>query len=164
MTLGQFAAAIPAPPKWVLNAHAILELDASYTVEDARTFALTRVLEQAFGIPLKRAYRLALTTLREPPKPAGWRYESPDGTTSIVIDRERFLSNFTASLSCALAGYAERRRGRPPQRRRRGLAAAEEYGVDLGLLRESLKRTPSDRLQSLDDDAAFVQSLKVQPS
>ena len=164
MTLGQFAVAIPAPPKWVLNAYAILELPPSYTVENARRFALTRVLEQAFGIPLKRSYHLALTTLREPPTPVSWRYESPDGTTSIVIDRERFLSNFTANLSCALAGYAERRRGRPPQRRRRGLAAAVEHGVDIDLLRESLKRTSSDRLQSLDDDAAFVQSLKVQPS
>jgi len=164
MTLGQFATAIPAPRKWVLNACAVLRLQLTYSVERARILALTRVLEQSFRIPLKSAYRFAAATLRHAPASPQWRLESPDGVVSVVINRDRFLSTFTANLSRALVGYAERRRGRPPRARRRGVAAARDYGVDIGLLRESLKRTPATRLRLLDEDASFLRSLSTRPS
>jgi len=32
--------------------------------------------------------------------------------------------------------------------------------VDLGLLRASLRRTPEERLRRLDDDLAFVRSMR----
>ena len=162
MTLGQFAASIPAPPKWVSNAHALLHLAPKYSVERARVFALTRSIESGIGLPLKRAYQLARETLRAPAKSASWRHETPDGSVALVIDRERFLSNFTVNLSRAQAGYSERRRGRPPRRRRRGVAAARHHGVDISLLRESLQQSPEVRLRRLDEDASFAQSLKVQ--
>ncbi len=164
MTLGQLAVAIPAPPKWVLNANAVLQLAPAYSIQRARVFALTRLLEQAIGLPLKRAYQLAKETLRRPAEPASWRHESPNGVAAVVIDRERFLSDFTINLSRARAGYAERRRGRPPRRRRRGVAAARHHGVDISLLRESLKHSAADRLRRLDDDALFARSLKVRTS
>ena len=118
MTLGQLALAIPAPPKWVLNANAVLQLAPAYNVQRARVLALTRLLEQPVGFPLKRAYQLAKQTLRKPTDPASWRHETPNGIVAVVIDRERFLSDFTVNLSRARAGYTERRRGRPPRRRR----------------------------------------------
>ncbi len=164
MTLGQLAVAIPAPPKWVLNANAVLQLAPAYSVQRARVLALTRLLEQAIGLPLKRAYRLAQQTLRKPGESASWRHESADGVAALVIDRERFLSDFTVNLSRAHAGYSERRRGRPPRRRRRGVAAARHHGVDISLLRESLKHSAADRLRRLDDDASFARSLKVRAS
>jgi len=161
MTLGQLAVAIQAPPKWVLNANAVLQLAPAYSVQRARVLALTRLLEQAIGLPLKRAFHLAKATLRRPAEPASWRHESPDGIAAVVIDRERFLSDFTVNLSRARAGYCERRRGRPPRKRRRGVAAARHHGVDISLLRESLKHSAADRLRRLDDNAAFARSLKV---
>jgi len=164
MTLGQLAMAIPAPPKWVLNANALLQLAPTYSVQRARLLALTRLLEQAIGLPLKRAHQLAKETLRQPSDPTSWRHESPDGAAALVIDRERFLSDFTVNLSRARAGYAERRRGRPPRRKRRGVAAARHHGVDITLLRESLKQSPEARLKRLDEDAAFLQALKVKAS
>jgi len=164
MTLGQLALAIAAPPKWVLNANAILQLAPTYSVQRARLLALTRVLEQTIGLPLKRAYQLAKATLRKPSDPTSWHHEAPGGIAAVVIDRERFLSDFTVNLSRARAGYAERRRGRPPRKRGRGVAAAKHHGVDIGLLRESLKQSPAARLRRLDEDAAFAQSLKVKAS
>ena len=164
MTLGQFATAIHSPRKWVLNAHSVLGLEPAYSVERARILALTRVLEHAFHIPLKYAHQYAGATLRDSEASAHWRLDSPGGVVSVVIDRERFLSTFTANLSRALVGYAERRRGRPPRVRCRGVAAARDYGVDIGLLRESLKRTPAARLRHLDEDASFLRSLSVRPS
>ncbi|UCG85071.1 MAG: hypothetical protein JSW71_14150 [Gemmatimonadota bacterium] len=164
MTLGQLATAISAPPKWVLNANAVLQLKPAYSVQRARVLALTRVLEQSIGLPLKRAYQLARKTLKKPDDPASWRHESPGGIAAVVIDRERFLSDFTVNLSRARAGYAERRRGRPPLKRKRGVAAAKRHGVDLSLLRESLKRSSAERLRRLDNDAAFAQSLEVKAS
>jgi hypothetical protein len=163
MTLGQIAVAIPAPPKWVLNANAVLRLTPSYSTQRARVLALTRLLEQSIGLPLKRAYQLAKETLRKPSDPASWRHESPGGAAAVVIDRERFLSDFTVNLSRARAGYAERRRGRPPKKRR-GVAAARQRGVDISLLRGSLEQSAADRLRRLDEDAAFTQSLKVKAS
>jgi len=164
MTLGQFALAIPAPAKWVLNANAMLQLAPVYDVKRAKLMALTRTLEQAIGLPLKRAYRLARRTLQRPEEPASWRHESADGVAAVVIDRERFLSDFAVNLSRARVGYSERRRGRPPTKRRRGIAAARHHGVDVSLLRESLTQSPAARLRRLDEDAAFARSLRVRAS
>lgn len=164
MTLGQLAMSIPAPRKWVLNANAVLQLAPVYSVKRARVMALTRMLERAIGLPLKRAYRLAKQTLQRPAESASWRHASPDGVAAVVIDRERFLSDFAVNLSRARVGYGERRRGRPPRRRRQGVAAARHHGVDISLLRESLKQSPAARLRRLDADASFVQSLKVRAS
>ena len=161
MTLGQFAMAIPASPKWVLNANAVLNLTPAYCVQRALVLALARLLEHSIGLPLKRAYQLARQTLRDPANSASWRHESPDGIATLVIDRERFLSDFAVNLSRATVGYSERRRGRPPRRRCRGVAAARHHGVDISLLRQSLEQSTAARLRRLDEDVSFVQSLRV---
>ncbi len=165
MTLGSFAIAVNAPPKWVQNAHAVLGIAPAYTPERARLFALTRVLERGFDIPLKRAYRMAAETLQAPDRPERWCHLAADGITQIAIDRDRFFTVFLANLSRAREGYAERRRGRPRVlRRAKGVAAAVERGMDVTLIRDSLRRTPAERLRRLDDDLAFVSSLTVTES
>ncbi len=160
MTLAQFAVAIGAQPKWVQNAFAVLDLQPTYSEERARRLALARMLKESHGIPLKRSWAVAGNTLAHPDDAAAWRYASPSGSAELVIDRERFLSWFTAALSRARVWYAERRRGRP-RRRRRGVAGARDYGVDIGLLEASLRRTPAERLRRLDEDVAFFRSLQV---
>ena len=151
-------------PNGLLNANTVLQLAPVYNVKRARLMALTRLLEHAIGLPLKRAYRLARRTLQRPEESASWRHESADGVAAVVIDPERLLSDFTVNLSRARVGYSERRRGRPPRTRRRGIAAARHHGVDVSLLRESLTQSPAARLRRLDEDAAFARSLRVRAS
>ena len=161
LTLGQFAAAVSAPRKWVLNAHAVLGLEPEYSVERAKTFAVARMLENAWSIPLKRAFRLAEEILALPEDEAEWRIVAEDGLTTLSVDRNRVLSRFAATLSFALEGYSERRSGRPRRKGSTGIAAAREYGVDVSLLESSLERTPAERLRRLDCDAAFIGGMKM---
>lgn len=161
MTLSQFAIAVGAPAKWVQNAHAVLGLKARYSASRARRFAMVRVLEDAVGLPLRLAHQLAR---KIPPGHGAWRVTSPDAVVTLTVDLDRFTTTFTANLSRARVGYAERRRGRPTTRRGRGVTAARERGVDATLLQESLRRTPGERLRRLDEDVAFVQSLTVAES
>ena len=58
-SLGRFAAVIPASPKWVLNAHAVLGLDLDYSIERAKTLAMARLLETHWSMTLKKAFDLA---------------------------------------------------------------------------------------------------------
>ncbi len=161
MTLGQFSVAVGAPRKWVQNAFAVLEVAPEYTADQARLLSLTRVLEGSFEIPLTRAFELAATTLADPRDRRNWHHETPDGSVELSVGRDRFYTMFSAALSRARVWYSERQRGRPPRRRRRGIAAAEAYGVDVGLLTASLSRSPAERLRRLDDDVAFLRGLKV---
>jgi hypothetical protein len=41
------------------------------------------------------------------------------------------------------------------------VAWAKWYGVDVTLLRESLKRTPAERLRALDANLEFLKSLRL---
>jgi len=161
MTLGQFSVVVGAPTRWVQNAMAVLGLPARYDAEGARRIALVRVVHEACGIPLARAYVLAGEALALWPARTEWRHVSEDGLVTLSVDLGRFLSGYAVRLSLARCHYAEKRRGRQPRRRRRGVAGARAYGVDIGLLEENLRRTPAERLQRLDADVAFLQSLKV---
>jgi hypothetical protein len=161
VTFGQFATAVGAPPKWVQNAFAVLGLPRRYTPDGAKVLSLAYELTQC-GIPLVRAYPLAKRALAAWPERPEYSEEGPQGSVRIVIDLERALSRFAANLSLARSHYAERQRGRPRKRRRgNAIARAREYGVDIGLLEENLKRTPEERLRRLSEDAEFLRSLKV---
>ena len=161
MTLGQFAVAVGAPRRWVQNAMAVLGLPARYDAEGAKRLAFTRMLHQNLGMPLARAHQLAAPAVAAWPERSRWEYTSADDLVTLSVDLERFLSDYAVRLSLARTHYAEKRRGRPPKRRKRGVAGAREYGVDISLLEESLRRTPEERLRRLDEAAQFVQSLRV---
>ena len=91
------------------------------------------------------------------------------GVAGIVVDRARYLSAFNAALSAALEHGGPRRRGpRPtsgvapksPRTRSGALSRAEDYGVDLGLLREGLKLSRAERLSALDANAEFLRAMR----
>jgi hypothetical protein len=157
MTLGQFATAVGAPKRWVQNAFQALGLPARYTEDLARRLAFARVVKETSGMPLRQAFPLAREALASWPQERVWRLEGPEGALRAEIDLERFLSSYAVRLSLARCWYAERRRGRPPGQRRRGIAWARWYGEDVSLLEESLKLTPEQRLRRLDQ---AVEDLK----
>ncbi|MGH7556423.1 MAG: hypothetical protein ACREMD_01315 [Gemmatimonadota bacterium] len=171
MTLGRFAIAVGAEPKWVLNAGALLGHAIPYSVEEARGLGLAKWIHDELGVTLKRAHRMAAEILEQPLPPAGPGPAQPlapsaslefaDGGLTIVVDLERYLSDFAVRLSRARTHYAPRRRGRPPDKP--GSRAAEralEHGIDVDLVRANMRLTPAERLRRLDRDREFVEKLK----
>lgn len=161
MTLGEFSTAVGAPRRWVQNAMAVLGLPARYTVSGARELALARAINVACGMPLMDAYPLAQGALLAWPEQRMWNRVGPEATVTLAVDLERFLSSFFVRLSLSRTAYAERKRGRPRKRRRRGVAGAREHGVDVSLLESSLRRSPEERLRWLDEHLAFLRSAQV---
>lgn len=162
MNLTRFAIAAGATPKWVLNAHALLGIRRIYDEARAQLFALTCELAES-SLPLQAAYRTAEAMLALGPRGGDQNWEEPlGGMVWVRIDQARFLTRWGLALAWARRPEVERRRGRPA-RLRQGLSGAEEYGVDLSLLRASLNRSPAERLQRLDEDREFLQSLRVRP-
>ena len=162
MTLGQFACALGTTTKWVQNAWTVLGLEPLYQEAELWRLALTRLLEESLGIPLKKAYAMAgRIDLPVEGGPRELRLVDA-GTLAVTVDWSRFATGLMANLSRARTQYQERRRGRPPKERLHGLEAARQMGLDIGLLRHSLKRSPAERLRALDQDLAFLEGLRVQ--
>jgi hypothetical protein len=161
MTLGQFAVAVGAPKRWVQNAFQALGRPAAYTEPLARRLAFAKAVKEACGMPLRRAFPLAERALARWPAHHTWEVREPDGAVRVVLDLERFLSDYAVRLSLSRTCYEEKRRGRPRKRKRRGLALAKWWGVDISLLQESLKRTPEERLRTLEAAAEFFRLARV---
>ncbi len=162
LTLGQFAYALGAPTKWVQNTWAVLGLDPIYGEAELWRLALVRLLDRAMEVPLKQAYAMALEAT--PHAGLGRVMELrlvEEGALDVSVDWARFSSTVLAGLSRARTQYQERPRGRPRKEQLHGIAAARAYGIDIGLLRASLRRSPAERLRALDEDLAFVQRLRV---
>ena len=161
MTLGQFATAVGAPRRWVQNAFQALRLPAEYSEPLARRLAFARAVKEACGMPLRRAFPLAEAALARWPAHKTWELKDPDGAVRVVLDLERFLSDYAVRLSLSRTFYGEKRRGRPRKRGLRGIALAQWYGVDVTLLVESLKRTPEERLRQMDDLREFFAHARI---
>lgn len=164
MTLGEFAYALGAPAKWVQNAWAVLGLEPLYREADLWRMALVRLLEGSLDMPLKKAHALAgaiAVQWTDHYETEELRLVDAEGL-EVSVQWPRFVSGVLAGLSRARTQYQERRRGRPSRKAMHGIKAAEAQGLDLGLLRSSLKRTPSERLRALDEDLTFIQRLRVQ--
>ncbi|HET7038472.1 MAG TPA: hypothetical protein VFH97_01210 [Gemmatimonadales bacterium] len=159
MTLGQFATAVGASRRWVQNAFQALALPPRYTEDLARRLAFARTVKQACGMPLRRAFPLAAEALARWPAEKRWELRDPDGAVRVAVELERFLSSYAVRLSLSRTWYAQKRRGRPWKRR--GLALARWYGVDLTLLDEQLKRTPAERLKRLDENVEFLRAMRI---
>jgi hypothetical protein len=106
-------------------------------------------------------YPLAREALAAWPASRVWRREDVAGVVALEVDLERYLSGYASRLALARNWYSERKRGRAPKRRRRGVAGAEEHGVDISLLKSSLARTPEERLRRLDADVEFLETLRL---
>jgi hypothetical protein len=159
MTLGQFAVAVGASPRWVLNAMARLGLPRRYNEPLARRMALCRFISEAAHTPLPDALRLADRAVREADPGSTWRLDGKAGV-SLVVDLPRFFTAYGANLALALNAYGEKPRGRRPSRRGSAIERARTYGVDLTLFDSALRRTPDQRLKLLDQNMEFVRKLR----
>jgi hypothetical protein len=161
MTLAQVAVAAAADIKWLLNSSALLRRRVRYTALDSRWWGLVRLLTQSLQLPLNAAARAATASLSD--DMAGLvRFDAdPSHSASLQVDLPRYRSVFLGNLSRALVHETPKRRGRPVGRTVGGpIATAGRYGIDLGLLRSALERTPAERLAMLEANAAFVRGMR----
>ncbi|MBI1723081.1 MAG: hypothetical protein HYR48_04150 [Gemmatimonadetes bacterium] len=160
MTLGQFAAAVGASRRWVLNALTRLGVPRNYSEPLARRLALARLVAETAGARLPEAFALAGRALADAEPTATWRVESPDGSVALVVDLPRFFTTYGAALARARTHYGERRRGRRPRQRGTAVERAKEYGIDVTLLHSALQRTPEQRLKLLAEDMEFLEEWR----
>ena len=159
MTLGRFAAAVGASPRWVLNTLARLRLPRRYNEPLARHLALARFISEAVQMPLPEAMRLAERALREANPRDTWRLDGPGGV-ALVVDLPRFFTTYGANLALALNAYGEKPRGRRPSRRGSAIERARAYGIDLTLFDSALRRTPEERLRLLAENMQAMRRLR----
>jgi hypothetical protein len=163
VTAHQFAIAARADAKWILNSSALLGRRIRHTPADSRWWGLVRLLTRSLALPLEVAADAATRSL-------GTRGEAaritviadPSHSASLSIDLPRFESICLGNLSRALVQETPRRRGRPARARTGAgsIDAARRHGVDLGLVRAALQRTPAERLEMLEANAAFIRGLR----
>ena len=163
MTSHQVTIAARADRKWLLNSSALLGRRVRHTSADSRWWGLVRLLAECLALPLETAAEAATSCLRAKNGAIKTTVRSdPSQSASLVIDLPRYESIFLGNLSRALVLETPRRRGRQ-SRTRAGAAAiraAQNYGVDLGLVRAALARTPAERLAMLDSNVEFIRGMK----
>jgi hypothetical protein len=159
MTPRQTAVAAAADLKWLTNSASLLGRRLRYTVEAARWWGLVRLLVDDLGLTLKAAADAATAAL-ETGKAASTPATDSRGAVRIEVDRPRYESIFTANLSRALNQETPRRRGRVRKNTGDPIAAARRYGVDIGLLRTALERTPAERLALLERNVEFLRAAR----
>lgn len=163
MTAHQFAIAARADAKWILNSSALLGRAARHTRADSRWWGLVRLLTENLALPLQAAAEAATRSLGAKNDAESITVKAdPSQSASLVIHLLRYESIFLGNLSRALMLETPRRRGRLA-RARTGAAAidsARRYGVDLGLVQAALERTPAERLEMLEANAAFIRGMR----
>jgi len=159
MTLGRFATAVGATPRWVLNALTRLGVPRRYGEPLARRLALARFVGEAAGTPLRQAFGLAARALKEADPHSTWRREGPGGV-ALSVDMPRFFTTYGARLALAANRYGERARGRRPRRRGSAIERAKAYGVDVTLLDSALRRSPEERVRRVAEDMAFLSEVR----
>jgi hypothetical protein len=163
MTARQTAIAAGADLKWIVNSAALLGRRVRYDRQQAKWWGLVWLLTGRLGLSLKAAAALSTVALRggssSTQVTAG---ADPSGSASLIVDLARYESIFLGNLSRALVHEIPRRRGRPPRQGIKGaaLATARHYGVDLDLIRSAIRRTPAERLELLETNAAFVRAMR----
>ncbi|MDP3774088.1 MAG: hypothetical protein Q8Q85_07435 [Gemmatimonadales bacterium] len=159
MTLGQFAVAVAATPRWVLNARSRLKVRRAYSEPLARRLALARFLAEGSGMPLLDAWPLAGEILAGTEMTGTWSRESPGGVT-LCVELPRFFTTYGANLALAINKYGERLRGRRNRKRKSAVQRAKEYGVDVTLIDSALRRNPEERLRMVSEDMAFLSEIR----
>jgi hypothetical protein len=156
MTLAHACKVTGIPAKRIQNAFQVLGRALEYPLEDVRCLGLTLLLADYFGMDLRRAWEVAGEALKNPEEVV--RYGAP-GRPQIEIDVPRYLTDF--GLKCALAVKFPPRMAGRPARSRRPKHSPREFGIDIDALQENLKRTPEERLKSLDENWKFVRALRA---
>ena len=137
LSLKNFALAVGAHPKWVLNAKPRLGRELEYSPADAQWLRLTRVLNRELRIPLQFAAGLAGSALEQPEGVVCVCAAKADGVR-LCVDLRRDRASFAAVLASAIAFGGPRRSGRkrhPPRHYKAALAQAWRLGINVGLLR-----------------------------
>ena len=161
MNLTQFSIASGCDMKWLLNSSAILGRNIRLTPENARWWGLVRALESTFGLTLANASAAATRALAGQMDDAIVVVAEDDsGVASMLVNLFRYDTNFLANLSRARVRETPKRRGRRAGKSRDPIAAAERYGLDIGLIQSSLERTPAERLALLDRNREFVYEMR----
>lgn len=160
MTLTQLAAASGVDLKWLLNSSALLGHRLRHTEREARWWGLVWLLDSTFGIPLQRAAGIASEALEHGPEVVWIRpLSDPSTSASVMLNLQRYRSVAAANLSRALVRETPKVRGRR-KLIRDPIAAAVEYGLDVGLIQSALRKTPAERLRTLDANRAFVDEMQ----
>ena len=163
MTARQTAVAAAANLKWMVNSAALLGRRVRYNRQQAKWWGLVWLLTRQLGLSLRAAAAVSTVALRGG-KSATLVTAGADssGSASIIVDLARYDSIFLANLSRALVHETPRRRGRPPRQgiKSDALATAQHYGIDLGLIRSAIARTPAERLALLEKNAAFLRDMR----
>lgn len=155
------AVAAGADLKWLTNSAALLGRAMRNSPQAARWWGLVRLLVADLGLSLKSAAAAASTALGGSGSHAAVRAAGdPTGSATLVVDLPRYQSIFLGNLSRALVHETPRRRGRRAAGRVGSIAAARRYGVDIDLVRAALARSPAERLALLEENAAFLRSLR----
>lgn len=157
MQLAELACLVDAPAKWVLNALAVLEPGARYSDALARRLAVTRAIHLACGTPLVEAFTVAQCALRTwdgGERPLTLHANDTDDV-ALTLDMYRLMSSFHVRRSLLLASDSPPARGRPRTRIGDPLVRAQDWGLDLSLIRDNLRKTPAERLRQLDAMEAF---------
>lgn len=163
MTLSDFALLVDAPAKWVLNARAVIGAGVRYSVAVAERMALVRALNRDLAIPLPAAWKLAGEVLEKPSVAGRFSVEPGDGMIDLTIDVYRLRAAVATRRSVLASQHEPRRTGRKPVRPSNKLVAAQQYGLDLSLLRSNIARRPDERLRQLDAMAAFKSRVRRKP-
>ena len=163
MTARQTAVAAAAELKWMVNSAALLGRPVRYNRQQARWWGLVWLLTEQLGLSLKAAAAMSTVALHGGSSSARVSAGAdPSGSASLIVDLARYESIFLGNLSRALVHETPRRRGRRAQRGTKGdaLTTAQHYGVDLGLIRSAIARTPPERLALLEKNAEFVREMR----
>lgn len=160
MTLGQFAVAVGASPRWVLNALTRLRVPRRYNEPLARRLAVAKALHDSAGMVLPRAWAEAARILAEADYFQDWTTETDDASVTIVVHLPRIFTNYQVRLAAARGYYTPKRRGRKPVPRGSAVERASAYGWDTSLLDAQLVLPPEERLRRLDADTRFVDSMR----
>lgn len=160
MTAAHLAFITGASQKWIQNARRLLGRSAANTPHEARWLGIVHMLHTGLGCSLNDAARIADVALHAPTTQTWLRIPvDEDGRAELVINLLREHSVYLARLAWTLANPAVERRGRPAAKRPPRIAPlkrAIQYGVDVTRLSAGLHRSVSERLQTLDDNAAFL--------
>lgn len=162
-SLADVATLADAPPKWVLNTLAALGGPTRYSLPLARRLAVIRILQRELDLPLRRADDLAGRVLADGGEhPAGpvTIPASPDGVAQVTVNLPRLLAAVAMRQALLRTTLAPAQRGRPRARRGDPLARAADWGLDLSLLRDNLRRTPAERIRQLDGMASFARDVR----
>lgn len=136
-------------------------------IEMARQLTIARAVHAAMAVPMAEALVFAQRALRVPCL-ASSRITVPltdddDAALSIDVYRRlvcRRLASFYVRLADLRESFAPRVGGRPRSRHVSARRAAEDWGLDLSLIRDNLGKTATERIRQLDAMGRFTRGIR----